>query len=456
MLATSPLARLGAAAERPNPNLPEGAGPSVATGADPAGFASLLRQTQRATVPAPQPVVGAPTDAAPAPSTAAAPEAGAGDSASALPESDATDDAKDDAANADAAAPGDPGRSDGAATRPLDTDRHKRPAAKPRVVGAAKNALDGDAASAEAKPTAMSDDRRDATASAHDPNAAHLHARHVSQAAGESAPATAAGRAGEPAAEAEAAASAPRGSAAGVQRPKAWADAATDADAARSARPDAAATGADAAPFAAALSALAAAAADVIPAAPGANPTGSSDASTSAAAAALLASAGPPVAASATAAAAAAAAGSRIAAPLGTPEFVEELGLRLGVLVKEGVQRAELHLNPADLGPVSVQIALDGTQARIDFGADAVQTRQAIEAGLPQLAGALRDAGFTLAGGGVSQHGGRRGQEGGESNGRSGGRHAGPTLTPVGHAATLQLAQAARGIAIPGRLDLFA
>jgi len=60
-----------------------------------------------------------------------------------------------------------------------------------------------------------------------------------------------------------------------------------------------------------------------------------------------------------------------------------------------------------------VQIVMDGTQARIDFGADVAATRQAIEAGLPELASALRDAGFTLAGGGVSQHaGGRQGSEG--------------------------------------------
>jgi flagellar hook-length control protein FliK len=80
------------------------------------------------------------------------------------------------------------------------------------------------------------------------------------------------------------------------------------------------------------------------------------------------------------------------------------------------VQRAELHLNPAEMGPISVQIALDGARAQVDFGADSFATRQIIEAGLPELAAALRDAGFTLAGGGVSQH--ARGQsEGGSSDG---------------------------------------
>ena len=94
----------------------------------------------------------------------------------------------------------------------------------------------------------------------------------------------------------------------------------------------------------------------------------------------------------------------RLAAAVTEPEFAQALGVQISVLASAGVQRAELHLNPADMGPVSVQIILDGTQARVDFGADVAATRAAIEAGLPALAAALSDAGFTLSGGGVSQH----------------------------------------------------
>jgi flagellar hook-length control protein FliK len=78
--------------------------------------------------------------------------------------------------------------------------------------------------------------------------------------------------------------------------------------------------------------------------------------------------------------------------------------VQVSVLVKDGVQHAELHLNPAETGPVSIAITLEGTQAHVAFGADLAATRQAIENGLPALASALRDAGFTLAGGGVAQH----------------------------------------------------
>lgn len=93
-----------------------------------------------------------------------------------------------------------------------------------------------------------------------------------------------------------------------------------------------------------------------------------------------------------------------IATPATSPEFTEALGVQVSMLARDGIQHAELHLNPTDMGPISVQIALDGTRAQVDFGADSLATRQIIESGLPELASALRDAGFTLAGGGVSQH----------------------------------------------------
>ena len=119
-------------------------------------------------------------------------------------------------------------------------------------------------------------------------------------------------------------------------------------------------------------------------------------------------------------------ANAHVRAAVGSPEFPQELGVQLSVLARDGIQQAELHLNPSEMGPVSVQIVMDGTQARIDFGADMAATRQAIEAGLPELASALRDAGFTLAGGGVSQHaGGRQGSDGDGAR-RDGGSARGP------------------------------
>ena len=112
-----------------------------------------------------------------------------------------------------------------------------------------------------------------------------------------------------------------------------------------------------------------------------------------------------------------------LATPAMAPEFRAQLGVQVSMLARDGVQHAELRLNPAEMGPISVQIALNGTQAQIDFGADSATTRQIIESGLPELAAALRDAGLTLAGGGVSQHSRGRSQGDGAEPGGQGDAH---------------------------------
>ncbi len=85
----------------------------------------------------------------------------------------------------------------------------------------------------------------------------------------------------------------------------------------------------------------------------------------------------------------------------GRPDFAAAVGVQISVLVRDGIQAARLQLNPAELGPVTVQLALDGTAAQLHLAAEQAPTRQALEQALPVLAGALREAGFTLSGGGV-------------------------------------------------------
>lgn len=117
----------------------------------------------------------------------------------------------------------------------------------------------------------------------------------------------------------------------------------------------------------------------------------------------------------------------QMATPAHAQEFPQSLGVQVSVLAKEGIQQAELHLNPAEMGPISVQIALDGTQAQVNFGADSAATRQIIERGLPELAASLREAGFTLSGGGVHSQARGREQGGDAEQGERGGRTSGGT-----------------------------
>jgi hypothetical protein len=95
-------------------------------------------------------------------------------------------------------------------------------------------------------------------------------------------------------------------------------------------------------------------------------------------------------------------ASAHVAAAVDSAAFAPSLATQVRWLVREGVQRAELTLNPAEMGPVVVAIAVvDGREARIDFSADLAATRVALEASLPVLAAALDDSGLKLTGGGV-------------------------------------------------------
>ncbi|TDP87895.1 flagellar hook-length control protein FliK [Aquabacterium commune] len=91
--------------------------------------------------------------------------------------------------------------------------------------------------------------------------------------------------------------------------------------------------------------------------------------------------------------------------PLDAPEFTQELADQIGLWVgqarNDGPMTAELHLNPAEMGPINVKISLDGQSAHVDFAAAALETRQAIEASLSMLSSSLNDVGLSLSGGGV-------------------------------------------------------
>ena len=138
-----------------------------------------------------------------------------------------------------------------------------------------------------------------------------------------------------------------------------------------------------------------------------------------------------------------------LATPTDSPDFAAALGVQVSVLARDGVQHAELHLHPVETGPVSIRIEVDGTTARIDFGADLAATRHAIEQGLPELASALRDAGLTLAGGGVSQHAGSRPR--GDGDGADRPQTPATTTSPI----VMPVRAAQRRIAAGG-VDLYA
>jgi flagellar hook-length control protein FliK len=144
---------------------------------------------------------------------------------------------------------------------------------------------------------------------------------------------------------------------------------------------------------------------------------------------------------------------ARLNTRLDSPSFAPALAHQVTWLVNEGVQQARLALNPAEMGPVTVRIVLDGSQARIEFSAELPATRAAIEASLPNLAASLHDNGLTLAGGGVSD--GQQARHHGARNGhhaQATGRQAGTENAETGLAAP----SAAAPRAVRGLVDLVA
>ena len=207
------------------------------------------------------------------------------------------------------------------------------------------------------------------------------------------------------------------------------ADAAQGARGATAARTDDPTTRPDAAPVTAVS-----AAASTTSAAPTTTPGTDAVAASGATAPASSGAAGPE-------APAAPVAEATLRAPFDGVEFAPAFGSQIAHFALDGVEHARVHLNPAEMGPIAMQLSMDGTQVRVELVADQSATRQALEQSLPALAGALREAGFTLAGGGVFQQA-RDGAEGRADDGSSrrsgraaaegaGEALAGPARTPA-------------------------
>jgi hypothetical protein len=103
---------------------------------------------------------------------------------------------------------------------------------------------------------------------------------------------------------------------------------------------------------------------------------------------------------------------SQIDTSPGKPGWNEALGERVTWMAGNKVQNAELRLNPAELGPVRVQISIDDGHATVNFTAQHPLTRDAIEQALPRLREMLADQGLSLQNANVSEQGKGEGHSG--------------------------------------------
>lgn len=95
---------------------------------------------------------------------------------------------------------------------------------------------------------------------------------------------------------------------------------------------------------------------------------------------------------------------SSISAPIGSEGFSGEAAQKILYFVQSGVQSAQLHLNPAHLGPLDVQIRLDGNQVSVALASGHMETRHALEASVPQLRQMFGEQGIALGNVSVGAH----------------------------------------------------
>lgn len=86
----------------------------------------------------------------------------------------------------------------------------------------------------------------------------------------------------------------------------------------------------------------------------------------------------------------------RIEAPVGSRVFQEALGERLTWMVGQQQSKAELILNPPQLGRVEISLTVNGDNASALFVSANPAVRETLEAALPRLREILADAGVTL------------------------------------------------------------
>jgi flagellar hook-length control protein FliK len=98
--------------------------------------------------------------------------------------------------------------------------------------------------------------------------------------------------------------------------------------------------------------------------------------------------------------------------PVADPGWGEALGERVLWMAGRQMQTAEVRMNPAELGPLTVSVKVDDHTAQISFNAQHPATREAIEQALPRLREMFAAEGLTLTDTSVGEQGLRQDGDG--------------------------------------------
>jgi flagellar hook-length control protein FliK len=96
--------------------------------------------------------------------------------------------------------------------------------------------------------------------------------------------------------------------------------------------------------------------------------------------------------------------------PVNSPNWGASLANRVAWLINNNSQSAEIRLDPPQLGPLDVQISIDGEAAQIKFTAESGVTREILDTELPRLRDLLGESGFSKVDVSVSDDRSARGE----------------------------------------------
>ncbi|WP_053070782.1 flagellar hook-length control protein FliK [Halomonas sp. PR-M31] len=143
-----------------------------------------------------------------------------------------------------------------------------------------------------------------------------------------------------------------------------------------------------------------------------------------------------------------------LSAPLASAQWQQGLGQQLVSMHQRGNQRVELHLHPADLGPVSISLKMDDQLAQAQFSSANPHVRAAIEQAIPQLREALAENGIQLGEAMVGQH--NQPRDGEQSSERGDALLAGSSSGPGAGDDSESLVMTPQNIVMDGRVNLYA
>jgi flagellar hook-length control protein FliK len=93
----------------------------------------------------------------------------------------------------------------------------------------------------------------------------------------------------------------------------------------------------------------------------------------------------------------------RVSAPVDSPEFPQGVADRVSFAVDNNWSSTKLQVNPPQLGPIDLQIAVQGDHAQVLMSTHSAVTREALESSLPKLKEMLNSQGFTQVSVDISQ-----------------------------------------------------